>query len=271
MKKALIIANMLFASATVFGMEYSQTDTETAIENSLKTLQLDENRRKAFEKSQLEEALKRSIEDQAANEKKVVIKFDIGFSNVLNANTVKDLSKTSYLINPGKYTFHTFEILENKNYTFTKRDHGASFNGFGNQCAILALNVDEPTMKRLQQLKITRNTKGTILCTSEESDLEGTITFDEYLEPRGGLGSDQAIIWEKIAEIIKHRIDIFEFPNEGKDAMGVYHAGGQLSMISSYGTEFNDVKRLHLESDPRGKGGHYTELRIFDKDGSQVK
>ncbi|MBO7641849.1 MAG: hypothetical protein J6S86_01645 [Alphaproteobacteria bacterium] len=368
MKKALIIANMLFASATVFGMksyrDVSQESRENsmhllsanddyelakelqeqeAIYDSMRILQLEDNNQseKAYQSQQAEEAefqkapaeseeaelqrvkenslltlvtdaknrdvLERAITEskeeyqlQQAIEKLKLMSIApqknkndslkqskikelyIESESLLNTfisekqpydRKPEELSNVSVLVNPGKYTLQTLHMLRNQDiYTFVQHDHGSSFNELGNQCAILALDVDEFTMRRLQQLKIVRNTEGAILYLTEEDNIEGVITtLGEYIQPRGGLSSDQAVIWEKIAEILKCRIDIFEFPNQGEDAQKIYHIGGQLYMISSYGTQFKKVKRLRLDSDPKGEGGHYTELRIFNKDGSQVK
>lgn len=171
--------------------------------------------------------------------------------------------------NPGCYTKQTLDMLKNQDkYTFVQRDHDSSLNGLGSQCAILALNTDDPTKRKLQQLKVFvgNKKKAQIVIESEEDNLEGAVTLGEYMKS-GGLNYDDDIVWEKIAELLKCRIDIFVSTPK-------VHTVQQVDTIHSYGSHDN-VKRLYLNStyipEEKRSFGHYTELRVFNKDGSQVR
>lgn len=250
MRKALTIANMLFASATVFGMPFNPDDIRKAIENSMVTLQ------------------KEDINNFKKKAKEIHIELEPPFKQIISkANTVEDLENAGFE-NPGSYTLDTLYILKYQNdYEFWQRDNGSLLNGLHSQCPILALGVDESTMLKIQQLK------------TEETNREGDISLGQYMNRKGGLDPCDVDSWEAIARVLKCRIDIWIFPGLGRDRGDIefYHVGGHLNKISSYGTQFNSVKRLRFDSGydldknmSSNTYGHFTELRIFDQNGSQV-
>ena len=269
MKKSLIIANVLLAFTNVLGVTFDQNgevygrSLRKAIEDSKLTYQQDKDLQKAIEDSMLYEASSYTVDNNdltnfsQSGAKR--IKIEIGM--LFNVDTC---------VNHGDYTSETLAMLLDRDYIFAQLNCGAYLNGRYDQCSLLALHLDKDIVDRLQQLKIITDVKKNVIYVGEYDDPDG-ITLGEYIEDNNGLASDAAVIWEKIAEKIECRIDIFEFLNQGEDVQGGYHPGGQLYTISSYGTQFKEkVKRLRLDSSPKGKCGHYQELRVF-KNGSQVK
>ncbi|MCR4555569.1 MAG: hypothetical protein K5766_02025 [Alphaproteobacteria bacterium] len=308
MKKALIIANMLFASATVFGMEFRKADVEEATRRSncsiIEDVQYQQVLWESEEEYQYQQALWESkqeylLQQAIAESKKEAdakgkeeagkdiseflqkaieiknIELEEPFNQKIPDNFISNASisddRIQYLsnvgfMNPGDYTLRTLTILKNQSeYKFMQRDHDSRFNGLNSQCPILALGVDETTRIKLQQQKaVGENT-----------------TLGEYMNKTGGLDPYDYNNWEAIAKALGRRIDIWVFPGQGKDDVdeAFYHVGGQLNMILSYGVNLgNNVKRLRFDSayDPNTDkssrvAGHYIELRIFNKDGSQVE
>lgn len=297
MKKALIIANMLFASATVFGMKSYRDVSQESRENSMHLLSANDDYELA-KKLQEQEAIYDSMrKSQQAEEQKNIDAFLRNgkiVNNKLNARfagyicealTLEDLLKNPHLTNPGSYTWLSLEIVTNqKKYTLVEIDHGALLNGLGNQCVILALNVDEDTRNKIQQLKVPTGNSYIVPFAVENADgLDGSfITLGEYIAPIGGLPSNEENIFETLANILDCRIDIFEYltgkdPSTNSSNESIYY-NDELYSIISYGVRFEKVKRLALHStityDSKGKmstRGHYTELRVFNEDGSQVK
>ena len=311
MKKALIIANMLFASATVFGMKSYRDVSQESRENSMHllsanddyelakklqeqeaiydSLQLEDNNQseKAYQSQQAEEAEEqKDIDVFLRNGKIVNNKLNARFAGyICEALTLEDLLKNPHLTNPGSYTWLSLEIVTNqKKYTLVEKDHGGVLNGLGNQCVILALNVDEDTRNKIQQLKVPTGNSYIVPFAVENADgLDGSfITLGEYIAPIGGLPSNEENIFETLAEMLGCRIDIFEYltgkdPSTNSSNESIYY-NDELYSIISYGVRFEKVKRLALHStityDSKGKvstRGHYTELRVFNEDGSQVK
>ena len=277
-----------------------EAELQRVKENSLFTLVTDAKNREALERGiteskeeyQLQQAIAESKRKADSKEKKKAgkgiskflqkaieienIELEEPFNQKISDNFISNASisddlKVQYLsnigfMNPGDYTLRTLTILRNQSeYKFMQRDHGSLFNKLNSQCPILALGVDKTTRIRLQQQKaFGKNT-----------------TLGEYMHKTGGLDPYDYDNWEAIAKALGRRIDIWVFPGQGKDDAdkAFYHVGGQLNMIVSYGVNLgNNVKRLRFDSayDPNSDmssrvAGHYTELRVFNKDGSQVK
>lgn len=280
--------------------ESEEAELQRVKENSLFTLVTDAKNREALERGiteskeeyQLQQAIAESKRKADSKEKKKAgkgiskflqkaieienIELEEPFNQKISDNFISNASisddlKVQYLsnigfMNPGDYTLRTLTILRNQSeYKFMQRDHGSLFNKLNSQCPILALGVDKTTRIRLQQQKaFGKNT-----------------TLGKYMHKTGGLDPYDYDNWEAIAKALGRRIDIWVFPGQGKDDVdeAFYHVGGQLNMILSYGVNLgNNVKRLRFDSayDPNSDmssrvAGHYTELRVFNKDGSQVK
>ena len=117
-------------------------------------------------------------------------------------------------------------------------------NNYGNQCPILALNLDEDTMLRVY----------------DEMDKFNDYdhNFANRMHEKGGLSDGDKKTWSRISDIIKYRVAIY-----------TRHSNRELNLNSVVCTIYGEnkelpVKRIYLESN------HYKELLINKKQNAET-
>lgn len=109
---------------------------------------------------------------------------------------------------------------------------------YGNQCATLALNLDEKLMSKLYD---------------EVDKFEDYgHNFAQYIEDHNGLDDGNGELWNRISSIIKHRVCIYSRQSDGT-----------LTSII-FGENDLPIKRIYLEK------GHYRELLISEDPKAKV-